>query len=320
MIAGMLAACGGGPEATRSDVGELSPVLADEGGPDASQLGYVPCPREVGVGQFVIELASDYTRVGGKVSDGVLPTRVPTELAREGDCRLLETVPASCSPGCSVATEICNQEQTCVPLPRAHDVGTVSVTGLVAPLAMRANSVTGSYSNPAQPALPHPGFISGADLRLGASGGDYTPFVLRGWGVSPLELEPGRVEIRSEAPVSVAWSVPGSTGPARLHVELNINHHGSSNAWIECDFSDTGSAVIPAPLVDGLMAEGLSGFPTLVASRRTATSVAIAPGCVELLVVSEVVSGVDVDGILSCNTSAECPSGLSCLPVERFCQ
>jgi hypothetical protein len=55
-------------------------------------------------------------------------------------------------------------------------------------------------------------------------------------------------------------------------------------------------------------------------SRRSATSVEIESGCAELLVTSEVTASIEVDGIVSCNTSVECPSGQSCLPVERFCQ
>lgn len=298
----------------------LSSLLRADDGVAASELPYAACAPEDLAGQFVIELAADYTRVGGKVYDGVLPTRVPVELARAGECRLLEIVPSTCTPACPAATEICDASQTCVPLPRARDVGAVGVAGLAVPLTMRANGVTYAYSNPAQPALPHPGFLPGADLRLGTSGGDYASFVLRGWGVSALELAPGPVAIRAGAPVTLGWRAPADGGPARLHVSLNINHHGSSNAWIECELADTGAAQIPATLVDALMEKGRSGFPTLTASRRTASSVEIEPGCAELLVVSEVTSGVDVDGIVSCNTSMECALGQSCLPVERFCQ
>jgi len=298
----------------------LSSLLRDDDGVAASELPYAPCAPENLVGQFVIELAVGYTRVGGKIYDGVLPTRVPLELVREGECRLVEIVPSTCTPACPAATEICDASQTCVPLPRARAVGAVGVAGLAVPLTMRANEVTQAYSNPAQPPLPHPGFVPGADLRLATSGGDYAPFALRGWGVSALELGGGPAAIRAGAPVALEWHAPEDAGPARLHASLNINHHGSSNAWIECDLPDTGSAQIPATLVDALMAKGSSGFPTLTASRRTATSTEIEPGCAELLVVSEVTSSVEVDGIVSCNTSMECALGQSCLPVERFCQ
>jgi hypothetical protein len=315
----LAAGCGSdAPETGEVDV--LASLLRDDGGVAAVDLPYAPCPRETLAGQFVIELAADYTRVGGKVSDGVLPTRVPVERAREGECRLVEVVPSQCTPACPAATEICDASQTCVPLPQARDVGVVGVAGLAVPLTMRPNGVTGAYSNPAQPALPHPGFAPGADLRLATSGGDYAPFLLRGWGVSVLSLDPGPIVVEAGAPATVAWSAPALAGPARVNVSLNVNHHGSSNAWVECDFADTGSAQIPAALIDALMEKGRSGFPTLSATRRSATSISIEPGCAELLVASEVTSSVQVDGIVSCNTSMECPTGQTCLPVERFCQ
>lgn len=319
LASGVALACGSEPADT-SDSDVLASLLLDDGGVAASELPYAPCAPEDLVGRFVIELAEDYTRVGGNVSDGVLPTRVPTELARDGECRLVEVVPSRCTPTCSAATEICDTTQTCVPLPQPRDVGSVGVAGLAVPLTMRPNGVTRAYSNPGQPALPHPGFAPGADLRLATSGGDYAPFSLRGWGVSALSLDPGPIVVAAGSPVALAWSAPELVGPARVHVSLNVNHHGSSNAWVECTFADTGSAQIPAMLVDALMAKGRSGFPTLTSTRRTATSVGIEPGCAELLVVSEVTSSIEVDGIVSCNTSMACPLGQSCLPVERFCQ
>ena len=312
-------ACGSGPSDAPTTA-EPQPLPIEQGGVDARELPYEPCAPGRAVATFSIRLESDYTSVDGSVLDGVSPAQVPTELAREGDCRLLELVANRCTPGCRASDEVCAMDQTCVPAPVPHDVGIVSVTGLVIPLAMRANAVTHSYTNPALPALPHPGFAPGADLRLGTSGGDYAPFVLRGWGVSALQLEPAPIRVDAGAPVAVAWRAPEDPGPARLHVKLAINHHGSTSASIECDFADAGSAEIPAALVDGLIARGTSGFPTLELSRRTAGSVAIEPGCAQLLVSSDVVSSVEVDGIISCHTSAECPSGQSCLPVELFCQ
>lgn len=319
LASGVALACGSDPAET-SDADVLSSLLGDDGGVAVSDLPYAPCAAEDMVGRFVIELAADYTRVGGNVSDGVLPTRVPAELARDGECRLVEVVPSTCTPACAAGTETCGASQACVPLPQPRDVGLVGVAGLAVPLTMHPNAVTRAYSNPGQPALPHPGFAPGADLRLATSGGDYAPFSLRGYGVSALSLALGPIQVVAGAPVMLSWSAPEVVGPARVHIALNVNHHGSSNAWVECDFADTGSAQIPAGLVDALIAKGRSGFPTLTATRRSATSVGIEPGCVELLVVSEVASSIEVDGIVSCNTSMACPLGQSCLPVERFCQ
>jgi hypothetical protein len=291
-----------------------------QGGVAASALPYAPCSAESAVGQFVIELAPEFTRVGGKVSDATLPSQIPEELARDGECGLYRAVVSSCQPACRVAFESCGPDAQCVPLPRAVDLGTITVLGMLVPLEMRANSVTNSYANPARPVLPNPGFLPGADLRIVTGGGDYAPFELRGWGVSALELGPGQSRVDAGRATALTWRAPSAPGPARLHVELNINQHGSTSAWIACDFPDTGAAEIPAALIDGLMGLGRSGFPTLTATRRTATSADIESGCVDLLVTSEVAASVEVEGIISCNTSSMCPSGLTCLPVERFCE
>jgi hypothetical protein len=291
-----------------------------QGGVAAIELPYEPCAAESAVGQFVIELAPEYTRVGGRVSDAVLPSRVPAELARAGGCRLVEAVVTSCEPGCPVASEVCGRDATCVPLPRARDLGRVTVYGLLVPLEMTPNAVTKSYANPAVPVLPNPGFLPGADLRINTGTGDYPPFELRGWGITALSLAATDLQVSAGQALGITWQAADVAGPARVHVELNINQHGATSAWVECDFVDSGAAEIPATLVDGLIAVGLSGYPTLTAARRTATRVEVEPGCVDLLVTSEVISDISVDGIVSCDVSADCPVGQSCLPVERFCE
>jgi hypothetical protein len=315
-----LVACGG-EEAEPAGSGGLGQGGPGQGGVAASALPYEPCADEARVGRFEIDLGEAYTDVRGKVSDGALPTQIPDERGRVGDCRLLEARVGACAPGCPAATQICSNDGQCVRLPQAHDLGAVTVYGLAVPLVMTSNPVTHGYSKPAQPMLPHPGFLPGADLRLTTGGGDYAPFELRGWGVSLLELAGGTAaSVNAGVPTRFSWLAPGAAGPARLHAKLQVNHHGSSNVWIECDFPDTGAAEIPAELIDGLVAQGLSGYPTLTATRRSATSLEIEPGCVELLVTSEIQSSVDVEGLVSCDDSSMCPSGQRCLPVERFCQ
>jgi hypothetical protein len=293
------------------------------GGIDASLLPYEPCAADTKVGSFEIELGLEggigYTRAGGQVSDAVRTSLVPAGLASEGDCRLLSPVVTTCAPSCT-AEEECAPAGVCVPLPRTRDVGTVTVRGLLVPLAMVPNDITRAYSNPPSAMLPHPGFLPGADLRINTEGGDYAPFELRGWGISPLVLSGDVIDVRRGQPVRLAWEAPSAPGPARVNVQLNINFHGSSSAWLECDFPDTGAAEIPAPLVDGLFEQGISGNPTLSAVRRSATSVEIEPGCVEMLVYSLVSTPVEVEGVVSCRTSSECPPPQQCIPVELFCQ
>jgi hypothetical protein len=290
------------------------------GGIDASLLPYAPCAADAKVGWFEILLDDGFTSVDGEVNDAVQIGTVPAVLGSDGDCRLLSRVVTTCMPGCPGATEECSPDAVCVPLPRKRDVGTVSVRGLLVPLAMEPNDVTRGYTNPGVPMLPYPGFLPGADLRINTEGGDYAPFELRGWGITALVLSGDAIDVRRGQPVRLAWEAPSAPGPARVNVQLDINVHGSNKTRIECDFPDTGVAEIPAPLVDGLFERGLSGDPTLTAERRSATSVEIEPGCVEMFVSSRVSTPVQVEGIVSCRTSSECPSPQQCVPLERFCE
>jgi hypothetical protein len=308
-----LAGCGDEPA-------RLSTEQRALGGVAASELPYEPCAPDQRVGEFTIQLAERYTSVDGQVYDGVVPKDVPLELAAEGECRLLSSPAPQCNPACLPSSEVCGADNTCLPRPVAHDLGTVSVHGLLAQVQMRANDVTKGYSNPATPRLPHPGFEPGADLRLESSGGDYAPILLRGWGVTLLEGVDNPVEVHAGQPVVVTWQAPGAAGPALVHLNLNINHHGSNSEWIECDALDVGRAEIPAGLVDELLARGQTGFPTLTATRRTASSIMIEPGCVELLVSSEVTSDVSLDNFTSCSNATDCAPGQSCRPFELYCE
>jgi hypothetical protein len=304
----LAAGCSGGPPGAAPDPG------ADDGGLQS----YQPCPAGQRVGSFVIELTDEYTSVGGKVLDAVAPRDVPLQVSSEGDCSLFTMPVLQCNPGCEPSSQVCGADNQCLPQPRARDLGRVTVRGLLVPLQLDPNQVTKAYTNPASAQLPQPGFEPGASLRLSSSGGDYAPIELSGWGVSLLQGVSNPVAVQAGRDVPVSWQPPQDPGPARVHLNLNINHHGSSSDWIECDVPDSGAASVPAGLVDALLARGQSGFPTLTVTRRSASSTQIEPGCVELLVSSETVSDVELDNFQSCSRADECSSGQSCGP-EFFC-
>ena len=88
--------------------------------------------------------------------------------------------------------------------------------------------------------------------------------------------------------LNVTWTPPPSGGAARIFMSMDIAHHGGGAARIECDVPDTGSATIPAGLINQLLDRGSAGFPKLTLTRRTVDSVTIAPGCVDFLVSSSV--------------------------------
>jgi hypothetical protein len=315
LVSAMLA-CGSGGDSDPDGAGAGSSGQSGE----ARLLPYEPCAPQGKVGQFVIQLDREYTSVQGKVVDAVVPNEVPRELQSDGACRLLKPPRLLCDPGCPVSTQNCAENNQCVPAPTARDVGAVTVHGLRVPMQILPNAATKNYANPVVPRLPQPGFVPGAALSINADGGDYFPFELRGWGVSLLDGPTSEITLQPGAPMSVEWEAPPDAGPARLHMNLEINIHGSNKAWVECDFPDSGAAQIPASLVDALLAEGRSGFPTLTMARRTASSRLIEPGCVELVVTSEVSTPVEVPGVVSCQSSSDCAAGQVCLTLERYCQ
>ena len=139
-----------------------------------------------------------------------------------------------------------------------------------------------------------------------------TPIELRAWGVSPLAGVPNPIAVRAGEGVALSWQPPEDAGPARVHLELNVNHHGSTSNWIECDVEDTGSAQLPVALVDGLLERGRSGYPTLTVSRRSVSSAQIEPGCVELGVRSHRQTPLTVAGHTPCDSPDDCPEGQTC--------
>jgi hypothetical protein len=306
----LLAACG---EDSSPDA-EETPDVEVTGEPLST---YEPCAVEEDLGAFSIELAVDYTSVSGKIEGAVNPVALTVELAREGSCRLVKPPAFNCDPPCA-SSEWCGADSICATKPpKALDLGTVSVQGLSAPASMIPNPNTNGYS--LAPPLPHPGFEPGANILLTTTGGEFDPITLRGWGVSLFELtEQARVD--PGMATALRWSTPVDPGPAHVAVNLEINVHGANKAWIECDFPDTGAAEIPATLIDALIAQGLSGDPTIIVARQTASSSQIEPGCVELLVESKVSTAVTVAGLTSCEDSSQCPDGMTCRAVEMFCE
>jgi hypothetical protein len=306
------AGCGGGDD-------PVEPGAGDRGGNDLTPLTYEPCAAAERVGSFTIELTDQYTAVGGKVFDAVAPRDVPVEVATDGPCTLFAAPVMQCNPACDATSQVCAEGNQCLPQPVARDLGKVTVRGLLVPLELEPNRVTKAYANPASAPLPQPGFEPGASLHLSSSGGDYAPIALRGWGVSLLEGVTNPIALRAGQELALSWQPPADPGPARVHLNLNINHHGSTSSWIECDVEDVGSAHIPGALVDALLARGQSGFPTLTVTRRSVSSTRIEPGCIELAVSSESVSDVELENFQSCSSLVKCGPGKSCGP-EFFCQ
>jgi hypothetical protein len=303
------------PDVNHDVSGDTVPV--SDTTPPSVELTYNPCTVEDHVGGFQITLDEAYTGINGQVLDGIVPANIPDEVQVEGTCRLMKARILFCDPGC-VPGETCGADGTCITYPASHPVGTVTVSGLKENVTMDAKWGN-HYTNPGT--LPHPGFDAGAKITLEAAGGDYEPFTLLGQGVTALEIPASNqnLVIVDNKDIELKWTPSSTDGPIKMRVEVNINNHGSTSAWIECEADDTGAFAVPGNLVTELKAVGVSGFPSIRLSRRSADSTSITPGCVQLLVASEHEYTVELEGLTSCTKDSQCPKGQSC-GVDLSCQ
>jgi hypothetical protein len=271
---------------------------------------YNTCPLSNRVGQFQVELAELYTGVIGRVLNGVIPSNIPTVVTSEGDCTLYQPVVLFCDPPC-VPGETCGESGDCIPYPLSQNVGTVTITGMEETVTMTPLEPGNFYTNPGT--LPHPAFNEGADITLETDGGDYTPFTLKGRGLTALTSHLETALLESDSPLVLQWDLPlDETNPTQVYLELNIALHGGTPAWIACDVPDTGAFSISASMVTQLVALGYSGYPQVELVRRTIDAIDMALGCVEFEVLSSLVLPIEIPGLISCSQDEDCPEGQTC--------
>jgi hypothetical protein len=283
----------------------------DAAAPDAGVRSiYTPCSDESRVGRFEVALADGYTSVQGQVANGVVPSQVSVITAQSGPCTLVQPPVLFCEAGCEVG-QVCTAQGTCAPAPANVGVGEVAVDGLTAPVTMTAGEPVWFYSFRGD--LPHPGFAPGDPVTLTAAGADTVqPFTLNGVGIEPLVWAGDTVALTAGTPLELRWT--SAEGPARLRVEINIANHGGTPAHIWCDLDDTGTFDVPVALTDALLALGFSGFPSVVATRRTVDAAQTALGCVEFALTSTHIIDIEIDGLISCSFDEDCPDGRLCQP------
>lgn len=288
------------------------------------------CPASTRVGGFAVQLIAAaanrgaYTSFGGGVKDAVDPREARQEVAKDGACRLTAAVPLTCTPACT-GVQICAGQNQCVNEPTYQDVGTVTLSGL--PTAITVAPVANQYYKDLS-AVAYPPFAPGAQISLMSAGGKYAAFSLSGAGIAPLEFAGTGLDVARNRALAMTWTPPpASAGAARIFARMDIAHHGGGSARIECDLPDTGSAAIPAGLINQLIDRGTAGFPTLSLTRVVAASTNIAPGCVDLAIASPIERSLTVEGVMSCNCTANdpaspceadgipCPVGKTCIPA-----
>jgi hypothetical protein len=258
----------------------------------------------------VREATDARTAVTGKLGDGATPEATIWSVSEEeGDCELLTPRVPFCDPDCG-GTALCIDDGVCGPYPRALGVGMVRAVGLGDEFSMRP--IAGNYQPPAGTALTYPPCEQGAEIRLEAEGDAYEPFSLAAPCIAPMEF-PGPVRIETGDPLVLQWTAAAQPDLARIHIGLDISHHGGSRGKIECDVADTGSAEIPAQLLQQLIDLGVAGFPSVIVTRIvTGQGSTEQAERVTLTVSSSLENQVEIPGLSSCTADSHCPSGQTC--------
>jgi hypothetical protein len=281
----------------------------EETGDGDGDAEYMSCDAATLAGRFTVKLQDEYTQVEGQVFDAPDPTP-KVELETEGSCKLLKVESYDCDPGCDSESE-CTADG-CVPEANPVSVGAVSISGLAAEVQMDPN-VVNFYLNLGE--LPHPGFEPGALLTLSAEGSEVDEaFEIRAQGGEDLVILSETIEVAQDLPVILDWEPPTGDADTRVHLDLDIGHHGGSPARIECEVEDTGHFEIPASLVNPLFEFGIAGFPAINMTRRSVATATLGDRCVEFMVAPHgSKEAVSIEGLISCNTDDECPEGMTCL-------
>lgn len=277
---------------------------------------------DASVGTFQVQMiaptdaSAGYTTVVGRVQDGPTPAQIVwQQAATEGDCRLLTPRVPFCSTSCG-GSAVCVENDTCQPYPMAQSVGTVRVTGVRSTggaTTFEMIAVSNSYQTPGDVMLPYPAFAEGDMIRVEAAGSAWTPaFTLDARGIAPFALGASPLRIQTGQGVALTWNAPQQTGQ-RVHVRLDISHHGGTRGKIECATADDGELTIPASLITRLVALGVAGFPTIVVGRSSSGSGTVRAGRVELTVTSEIEVPIEVPGVRSCTENSDCDGG-TCRP------
>jgi hypothetical protein len=304
----------------------LSLVLAACGGGDDDGGN---CDRSMGddatlTGTFEIELVAPEastpgrTTVVGVVYDGATPQNIIWERSMmAGDCELLTPRVPFCATPCGSGAA-CVADNTCQPYPSRQAVGTVHVGGLVLTSGgsdggFDMTPIGDSYSPPGSVNIAYPGFGEGDEVTVEASGSEFAcMFAASARGIAPLTVTTNQPALAQSTALALAWTPPADTAAATVDIHLDISHHGGTKGKITCNTADDGQLSIDAALVDGLLALGAAGYPTIILTRDTVGSTVISSGRVDLVLRSQIELPITVPGVTSCTEDNQCPQGQTC--------
>jgi hypothetical protein len=191
----------------------------------------------------------------------------------------------------------------------------VRVKGLGASeLTISPDKMTRIYQPAASENLANPPCTEGAEVRI-----DADALSLQTRCIAPLVLSgPDPLPVRMGAPVHVTWTAPRDPSATRIHLKLDIAHHGGKKGEIVCDVADNGSFDIPEPLVTHLVGLGVAGFPTIVVTREASAAASAAPQ-LKLAMVSSLERAVDT-GVKSCTEDKDCGGAAGSCQEDLTCK
>ncbi len=278
-----------------------------------------PCEPGTRLGAFTIAANQDldYGYLDGTVKNGIDPGAILELLLEDDTCRLLRRPLYVCETACD-STETCNSDLECQALARAQDLGTVTLRGLEQIITLEAAQPGNAYFGD----VPSPPLAAGRVTSLTTDASGYAGEVeLFGIGVDALSLINARFVLNSGASLSIRWD-PKQTAevPSELFLSLSIDQHGATPALLSCRFPDTGEASGSAEMVDGLLAAGITGYPSAQLARRTVDHAELADGCFEFIVGSERAPDLAITGYTPCSAPSDCPNGQSCNTALERCE
>jgi hypothetical protein len=265
------------------------------------------CPLDVKLGEFKVESYDEYSIVDGQVLDGVTPVAVLEEIGREGECVLLRRNNAFCDPLCA-PDETCDFG-TCIPAPLGQDLGSVTVTGLLDPVEMTPVFPGAKYF---VLTLPHPPHVPGDLITLTTEGVALEPLEMYGVAVEPLVWPEGDLLIQAETDLPLTWPAPVGPSRSTIWFRMNVDQHGITPVQLICESADDGEFTIPASLIDALLAQGVTGFPSVLVHRRTMDARDVTGGCVEFRIAWTAQPKLRVEGFTPCVSDFDCTPPLTC--------
>lgn len=285
--------------------GNSSDTTAPAGGPDGTfEVHYMR--------------TSSIADVGGVMRDGPVAELVVWDKKKtEGACSLYQPRTPFCEP--CPSGQVCVEDNVCRAQPTGQSVGDVTLTGLnsaTKPLPLKF--VGGNYSNAETIALP--ACTVGETIGLSATGdGAYPAFTIQTKCVAPLEMSiSSSVMLESGKAFTLTWT-PGTVADARITAEFDLSHHGGSKGQVRCETGDTGSLTVAGTLIKNLVDLGVTGFPWLTVVRVAKGTTPVGSGQAQLLVYSDEKFDLELPGLKSCETSADCTSPQTCLVPGQMC-